>query len=190
MSARYLIRKLIHLTLLSLILLPILFGSRVAGYILLALSLLAITIELLRLKVKPAGTIFNKIFGELLKEREKHSLTGATYFVLAITFIYFFFSRQTFSFVIFVSVIVDGLTPIVSSLLREPPKEKDFAHFLTFITLAFIISAVSYHPIPIWHKIISGLTIGVIEFSDFYPDDNVWAPLAGAVVLRILTTFF
>ena len=121
-----------------------------------------------------------------MKEKEKNGVSGATYMLISITTVAVLWDDITFGFVVFVSVLVDGITPIVAGLLREPPEGKDLAHFATFTILAILISLISFHPIPLYIKIISGLTIGVMEFANFYPDDNIWAPLSGALVMRLL----
>ena len=154
--------------------------------VLLILTFIALLVEFLRRNAPKFNYFFMKLTGKMMKDKEKNGLSGATYMLLSITTVAILWDKITFEFVVFVSVLVDGITPIIAGLLREPPSGKDLAHFITFTTLALIISIISYHPIPLYIKILSGLTIGVMEFADFYPDDNVWAPLSGALVMHFL----
>ncbi len=183
------LRKILHLSLLVVVFLPNVVGYLYTRIILLTLTITAIFVELLRIKSSKFRTIFLKITGKLLKDKEKTGISGATYMLLSITIVALFWDRTIFEFVVFVSILVDGITPLVTGILRKSPEDKDLAHFLTFTTLALVISLLSSHPIPLYAKIISGLTIGVMEFADFYPDDNLWAPLSGALVMHLLLSF-
>ena len=185
-NEKFYLRKLLHLSLLVVVYLPEIIGYLNTRIILLTLTTTALFVEFLRTRSSDFNTLFLKITGNLMKEKEKNGISGATYMLLSITTVALLWDKLTFEFVVFVSVLVDGITPIVAGLLREPPERKDLAHFFTFTALAFIISLLSYHPIPLYIKILSGLTIGVMEFADFYPDDNIWAPLSGALVMRLL----
>lgn len=161
-------------------------GYHKTKLLLLFLTTLALLLEFLRKESKTFNKWFLLLTGKLMKEKEKNGVSGATYMLISITTVAVLWDDITFGFVVFVSVLVDGITPIVAGLLREPPEGKDLAHFATFTILAILISLISFHPIPLYIKIISGLTIGVMEFANFYPDDNIWAPLSGALVMRLL----
>ncbi len=161
-------------------------GYKKTRLVLLALTTIALFLEFLRKKSDTFNQWFLFFTENLMKEKEKSGISGATYMLISITTVALLWDEVTFGFVVFVSVLVDGITPIVAGLLREPPEGKDLAHFITFTSLALLISLISFHPIPMYIKVISGLTIGVMEFADFYPDDNVWAPLSGALVMRLL----
>ncbi len=166
--------------------LPQTIGYRDTKLVLLFLTGIALLLEVLRKKSAGFNRLFLKATGQLMKDKEKGGISGATYMLVSITTVALLWDEVTFGFVVFVSILVDGLTPVVAGLLREPPEGKDLVHFLTFTTLALFISLISFHPIPLYIKILSGLTIGVMEFADFYPDDNVWAPLSGAFVMQLL----
>ncbi len=185
-NEKFYLRKLLHLSILLVVYLPRIVGYFHTKVILLVLTFTALTIEFLRARSEDFNSSFLKITGMLMKEKEKRGISGATYMLLSTTTVALLWDRLTFEFVVFVAVLVDGITPVVAGILREPPERKDLAHFITFTALAFVISVLSYHPIPLYIKILSGLTIGVMEFADFYPDDNVWAPISGALVMHLL----
>lgn len=175
--------------------LVVVYLPKVIGYyhtkiILLLLTSIALLMELLRINIPKANTIFLRIIGKLMKHKERATISGATYMLISITIVALLWDKLTFEFIVFVSILVDGITPIIAGILREPPNSKDLAHFITFLSLAFVISFISYHPIPLYIKILAGLTIGVMEFADFYPDDNLWAPLSGALVISLLFHLF
>ncbi len=187
-----LLRKLIHLS--SIILLLVLkyfhlhFDSKIYGAtILVTLSILSITIEVLR-KHTDFREIFLKIFGPLLKNGEvKGKLTGATYLILSMTITYLLFDFKYFYYSSLIAILVDGTTPLITWLIFRKDF-KDHSHLITFLISAVLIAFIVNSGIPLPVKLTASIIISLVEYLNPPPDDNFYAVFVGAFIIFLLNS--
>ncbi len=159
------------------------------GFILLTgiLLLFALVLEILRFKIPLFKKLFYKVVGNLLWDREKRVLTGATTFLFSSFICAIFFSKPVVIASLLFLAVGDTTAYLVGSTLGKRKVlgiksiEGGLASFLISIPIIFIAGLA----LPI--GITGALMSSVIELLPLKIDDNLSLPLiAGAIMELIL----
>lgn len=162
---------------------------KLAFLIMIPLTFIAITIELLRLYNPKFKRGFFKAVGFMLREHEQNNFSGATFLMVAsVVCIAFFPVNITFVAISFLA-IGDTLAAIIGInygkrklLNTKKSLEGSLACFIS--TFAFALFFV--HPvIAFW----GALSTTVAEFYPSMLDDNIKIPLFSGVVMTIVNMF-
>ena len=136
-----LLRKLIHLTSLSIPIVYYFISTETAALILGILAVVALTLDLSRYLHPETGKIFYKIFGFMLREHEldhkKRNLNGATYVLISALISVLIFPKIIFITAFSILIISDSSAALIG---RKFGKRKFLSKSLEG-TLAFFISA-------------------------------------------------
>ncbi|MBA7624603.1 hypothetical protein ES703_32013 [subsurface metagenome] len=183
-----LIRKFLHL-MTMVIPLSYIFIDRFPMVLFLAfLGVSAVIIDFLRLVVKPIGRFFNRLLGQILWEREKHTLTGATtYAVSAFLSVYFFDKWIAIAVLLFLSLgdtaaHIIGVRWGITYFDSEKTIEGSAACFIICLGISMLL------PEPdILILVIGAFVASTVELFPLGVDDNLTLPLISGVAMEILT---
>ena len=160
-------------------------SSLQAAVIVFIFFLCSFSIDLLRLKLPAFNQWFLTYFGILVKEKEKHSFTGSTYYFLAISLTLLIFPKIIAVCAIFYLTLGDPIAAIVGHYLplkriwQRKSLGGSVANFFTCL-------AIGIHFFPIFVAFLGALTATLTEL--FTPiDDAISIPLLSASVLYLLT---
>ncbi|MCF7805741.1 MAG: SEC59/DGK1/VTE5 family protein [Candidatus Marinimicrobia bacterium] len=152
-------------------------------------TLLTITIDYGRRYVKWMDTLFNFLFGYVLRDDEEaeYSLTGGSYVMLAEVIAILLFPK----FIAIAGLLTLSIGDSAAALIGRPfGKHKLYGEKTWEGTLAFLISSVivvSLIPgIPIWAAILSSVAGACVELFFNVVDDNIFIPVASGIVLVLL----
>ena len=181
------IRKSIHLFML-IIPLSILFLEKwlVLG-VLGGLTLLAMTIEILRLRWSDFYRVFDKIFGPLLREHERTHLTGSTYLLIGALVAILLFDKTIALTVLLFVVVSDGLGAFTGRIWGKHnlTRGKSFEGCAVFLLTAGVIVLITMQD-----HIVVGMIGAVVAFVvDVFVtglDDNLTIPLGAGTVMHAL----
>lgn len=180
-------RKAIHLTSLTIPVGFFLFDSRVVGLCLfLALGLSAI-FDLIRFFGNETVKRFlARLFGFLLRPREKKSFSGSTTIILAGLLVYYFYDLEVAATSMVIVVVGDtaaALTGRLAGRFRFYNKSLEGTlGFILFTSLAILLV-----PGLDTRVAISGVLVGaLVELLPIPIDDNITVPLAAGGFMQVL----
>ncbi|MEO0286387.1 MAG: hypothetical protein ABIM31_06235 [candidate division WOR-3 bacterium] len=180
------LRKAIHVSTIFLLFLLKHLPREADIAILVSLSVVAGTIELLRLTVPKFKEYFIRELGSLLKDDEKRGKpTGATFLICSMTLAYILFPFKIFYYASLIAILVDGLTPVFTAIIFQR-NGKDHTHLITFLISGVIVAFIVNSGIPILVKLTGSITIALIEYFNPPPDDNIYAEFLGALIIYLL----
>ncbi|AMM39825.1 dolichol kinase [Candidatus Desulfofervidus auxilii] len=159
-------------------------SSKKAAFIMFIIFLCVFVLDVLRLIYHPFNHWFLNHFGILVKEKEKHAITGSTYYFLAISITIFFFPKNIATCAILYLTLGDPIAAIVGHYLPLTPifKQKTLGGSLANFFTCLIIG-VCFFPFII--ALLGAITATLAEL--FSPiDDAISIPLCSALVLSIL----
>ncbi len=184
-------RKLIHLSSLAVPALYV-FVDREWIVALSALGLvIAIAVELLRLKSGNFRRQFERVFGSLLRLPEHAHLTGATYLVLGFLLTVLVFPRQEAIFGMCVTGLADAAAALVGRNLGRHPllRGKTLEGSLAFWLISWLVASLLF-PLPLWLTALVALVLTFGELFWQYSTDNLFLPLAGAGLIWLVHFLF
>jgi dolichol kinase len=181
------LRKSWHLlgNLIPLIYLHSSLSSLQAALIVFIFFLCSFSIDLLRLKVPAFNQWFLTYFGILVKEKEKHSFTGSTYYFLAISLTLLIFPKIIAVCAVFYLTLGDPIAAIVGHYfpIRRIWQRKSLGGSLANF---FICLAIGILFFPIFIAFLGAIIATLAEL--FSPiDDALSIPLLSAFVLYLFT---
>lgn len=195
-----LVRKLIHLTSLSIPITYYFIPKSTAAIILGSLAAFAITLDLARYFSPRIGKIFYKFFGFLLRRHEvnkdKKNLNGATYVLLSAIFGVLIFPKVIFITAFSILIIGDTMAALIG---RKFGKHK-FLYKSFEGTFAFLISSsivILFTPKVgyFYEEYIIGFIVALVgaiveNISSNFVDDNFSIPFAVGFTMWILYIIF
>ncbi|MDP4115895.1 MAG: SEC59/DGK1/VTE5 family protein [Bacteroidota bacterium] len=196
-----LVRKLIHLCSLSIPLIYLYFlDQRTAIFILAALSIFAISLDLLRYQSSSVGKVFYKIFGFMLRKHEvdnkKKNLNGATYVLLSALLCIIVFPKVIFVTGFIILIISDTTAALIGRKFgRHKFLFKSFegtlAFFISAIIVVLVAPKVKGLAVEYYIGFIAAFIGAIVENISFgIADDNLSIPVSIGVVMYALYYFF
>ena len=183
------LRKAIHF--LSLFI-PIgyLFVSReTALYILIPVSSVFISVDIARLYCNPVKKLFYSVFSRVVRDHEKHHLTGSSYLMASSVIVIMFFPKSNAIFSLLLLAISDSAAALVGRRIgKHKLFNKSFEGTFAFIGSALTI-ALFFSTIPLIHRIVASVTAAVIEVLPLKIDDNFTIPISTCTVLWLVSVF-
>ncbi len=190
LSRYVIIRKLLHL---STALVPIgyIFVPRYPMVISLCfLGIFSLLVDFLRLEVKPLGKFFNHLFGKILWEKEKYTLTAATHYAVASFLSVYFFDKWIAIAVLLFLSFGDTAAHIIGVRcgkirIGSETSEKTAAGSLACLVLCLSISSLLPQP-GLLVLFIGSVVASLVEFFPFGIDDNFALPLISGAAMEIM----
>ena len=150
-------------------------------------ALLALAIEVSRLRSPRLNGLYLTVFGPILKQSESAEITGATWFLIAAFFTFFFYGPEIALPALLFVAIGDPVAALVGSRCPGPRFwGKSPGGIVAFVAAALgvwaIVCAVGYGQWS-WAIVIAAVVAAAVEFTPTPIDDNLTVPLiAGAVM--------
>ena len=184
-------RKAIHVMGL---LIPVFYWYLPEYWIVLFLSaalLVAIVVEVLRFRNQTFRKVFNRYFGFLLRQEERSSITGATYWIVGALITILIYPKTIAIFAISMLIVSDALAAWVGKGIGRIyiRSNKTLEGSLSFFLSAFLIARVVLH----WSgtMALSGALVGtLLEWGIFPLNDNLTVPIGSGLFLVLLKAIF
>lgn len=181
-------RKLIHLTT---ILIPVLYGycnRREMLWISGSFLFFALLVEIARFLWKPFSDFFYNLFSTLLRDNEKHCLTGATYIFIGIFLSILFFDKWIAQTVMLFIIVSDAFSAVAGKVWG---RHKIYAGKTLEGCLAYLFSGIIIICFIIESDLIVGIA-GIIasllaEIFITRVDDNVSVSIIGGGTMQLLS---
>jgi dolichol kinase len=153
---------------------------------LLALVIVALAIEVVRLNHPRTRTFFRHFFGELLRGHEEASLLGSTYHLIACLLTIHLFSKPVAVAALGYLILGDTVAAIVGKsfgkiLMFGKSLEGAVAMFATCVAVNFLLPE-----IPVRYGLIAAAVATVFEILPIPLDDNFRVPLSAGFALELL----
>lgn len=152
----------------------------------LALVIVALAIEVVRLNHPRTRTFFRHFFGELLRGHEEVSLLGSTYHLIACLLTIHLFSKPVAVLALGYLILGDTMAAIVGKSFGQirlfgKSLEGVVAMFATCVALNFLLPE-----IPVGYGLIGAAVATIFEFLPIPLDDNFRIPLSAGFALELL----
>ena len=182
------IRKTIHISNLIFPLLIYLFSPKNIFPLFLTLSVLFVSIDILRIKIKYFKKIYKKIFGSITRDKEKNSLTGATNVMIGVTLVTYIFDASISIPSLIIMSISDTLAAIIGIrygsiyLINNKKLEGSFSFFFSCCIILLLFK------VNIFIAVLISMITTILELSINikHIDDNLYIPLIVALLINIL----
>lgn len=195
-----LVRKGIHMCSLSIPIIYYHISTELAIKILLPLTLITVTIDLLRYYYEPFSAFFYKIFGFILRKHEldeqKKNLNGASWVFLSALICVIIFPKVIFVTAFAALIICDSSAALIGRKFGKrkflsKSLEGTFAFFLSGILVVFFTPKLFYSFSEYLIGIIA-IGIGAIaeNISYGYADDNLSIPVSIGLTMYVLYLMF
>ena len=150
-------------------------------------ALLALAMETSRLRSPRLNGLYMAVFGPILKQSESAEITGATWFLIAAFFTFFFYGPEIALPVLLFVAIGDPAAALVGTHFPGPRFwGKSPSGIVAFIAAALgvwaIVCAAGYGQWS-WAIVVAAVVAAVVEFAPTPIDDNLTVPLIGGAVL-------
>ena len=150
-------------------------------------ALLALAMEASRLRSPRLNGLYISVFGPILKQSESAEITGATWFLIAAFFTFFFYGAEIALPVLLFVAIGDPAAALVGSRFPGPRFwEKSPSGIVAFIAAGLgvwaIICAAGYGQWS-WAIVVAAAVAAAVEFAPTPIDDNLTVPLIGGAVM-------
>ncbi len=182
-------RKVIHF---SLILLPlgyrylVDYNKRITLFVLITLLALALLVEIFRMKHPTFKRIFFDIFGLMLRNREYHDFTSATYMLISVTICIAAFPPDiAFAAIVFLAIgdTLAALVGVQFGKRKLPGTGKSLEGSLACFVGAFVFGMFFLQPII---ALAGALAASLAELAPLRFDDNLKVPvISGSVMLAV-----
>lgn len=150
-------------------------------------ALLALAVEASRLRSPRLNALYMAVFGPILKQSESAEITGATWFLIAAFFTFFFYGPEIALPVLLFVAIGDPAAALVGTRFPGPrfwgkSPSGGFAFVAAALAVWAIICALGYGQ---WSLavIVAAVVAALVELAPLPVDDNLTVPLlAGAAM--------
>ncbi len=178
------VRKLLHLTGITIPLVYILFGKNYAIFFTSSLLLVSILLEFIRIR---SHTLFpmNKIADMISRHFEKTAVASYVYFCMAALIVVFFMSEKTVIVGLTSALFGDAISAIIGvGIGKRTIKNKTIEGSIAGITTVVMISYLLSEKIII--SIMLGLGFMIFDLVNFGFDDNFVLPTGMSVIFNLL----
>jgi dolichol kinase len=176
------LRKSVHITVsLSAIAIVWYLPTTIARVLFCSAAIIAVTIDVLRLRVPAVQRIFTRYFASLMRSHESRRITGATTLAIGVAVVVLLFPK-TFAVA---GLLYAGLGDAAGALVGRAigrhkfPWGKSLEGSIAFLCVAFIIGWV-LPGIGFLPALIAALAVTPIEAAPLSFDDNLIIPICGA----------
>jgi len=195
-------RKSLHLLALAYPLGYVLLGKTIALWILVPLSITAITLDLLRGKNEAVHGVFDTIFGFMMRpeerqfDPEKPPINGASWVTASFTVLAILFPGNIaiYSFLMF--MIGDAVAALVGRKLGKHrlSASSSVEGTLAFVVFGLLITLLFSHPslpvsvaeYPTWSLLVAVFIAAGLEAAPLPMNDNIIAPLGACLFLYLI----
>lgn len=168
-----------------------------AALILLAIALISLSTDLLRIKFDHMNEMILKVMGPFMRKSEVHSLSGVPFFAFGTSMTLFFFSKDVAILSVLFLIFSDPIASLVGILYGKdnflPNKsiQGSAAGFLTcmFIALSY---GVFYHGFGVevfLFALAAGMIGSISEMASVIVDDNLTIPLISGAGITVINYF-
>ncbi len=181
-----LIRKGIHAIASVIPLSYYIFSRQKLLYIVISLVSIAFVVELLRFRNCWFKAKFYSVFGKLLWDKERRTLTGATFLLISATISIFFFSKPVAVVVLLFLVIGDTVAYTVRDIIGRTPLFGKMSPAGILASILVCIPIILLVPdLPVKVGLIGILVSSIVEVIPGV-DDNLGIPLITGIVMEWL----
>ena len=150
-------------------------------------ALFSLAMETSRLRSPRLNRLYMAVFGPILKQSESAEITGATWFLIAAFFTFFFYGPEIALPVLLFVAVGDPAAALVGTHFPGPRFwGKSPSGIVAFIAAALgvwaIVCAAGYGQWS-WAIVVAAVVAAVVEFAPTPIDDNLTVPLIGGAVL-------
>jgi dolichol kinase len=190
-----LIRKGIHLCSLAIPVVYYFVSKSTALSILIPLTLAFLITDTARLYHPPTGRLYHRLFGFLLRRRERNDrgrqLTGATYVLLSATFSVIIFPKVIVITAFAILIISDSAAALIGRKFGRHPfmkksAEGAIAFFITALIVVALAPKISYLPLEYLIGAVAALLGTLVEAMSVAIDDNVSIPVSISAAMWIM----
>jgi dolichol kinase len=181
-------RKAIHVASVA-VPLGVWFAPRpVAAGVLVAVAIVALTVEALRSRHRATRYQFLRRTRTMLRPRERRGITGATWMAVAYAAAVIVFPTP----VAVVAMLYNGLGDAAAALVgrrwgrRRLPSGKSWEGAAAALAVGFTAGAVM-PGVPLAAAAVGAAAAAALELADLPPDDNIWVTLGGGAALAVAT---
>lgn len=153
-------------------------------------ALLALVLDASRFRVGSFNRLFMLVFGPILKPSEVAEISGATWFLVAAFFTFFFYGPEIALPVLLFVAVGDPMAALVGT--RSPGPRfwgKSPVGIVVFVVAGLtawaIVSALGYGSWT-WAVVIAAIVGALVEFAPTPVDDNLTVPLIGGAVMTLV----
>ena len=149
--------------------------------LLIAAALVALAIDLMRLRLSGVDRLFRRTVGTMLRPVERHRLTGATTLALGAALAALIFPGSIAAIGILYAAIGDAVASLIGSRLgrrtyrRGRTVEGTLAFFAAALAIGYVVSGTDFAAATV-----AALAVTLVEAAPVPIDDNVSIPVAGA----------
>jgi len=185
-------RKSIHF---SLILLPLAYrylvdyDKRITLIVLFSLLSISLLVEIFRMKHPTFKRIFFDLFGLMLRKREYHDFTSATYMLISVTLCIVIFSPEVAFIAISFLAIGDTLAALVGVRFGKRKlfgTDKSLEGSIACFAGTFVFAMFYLNPIIAF---LGALSAALAESVPMWIDDNIKVPITSGIVMTIAGYF-
>ena len=150
-------------------------------------ALFSLAMETSRLRSPRLNGLYMAIFGPIMKQSESAEITGATWFLVAVFFTFFFYGPEIALPVLLFVAAGDPAAALVGSRCPGPRYwGKSPGGIMAFVVAALgvwaIVCAAGYGQWS-WAVVVAAVVAAAVEFAPTPIDDNLTVPLIGGAVL-------
>ena len=155
-------------------------------------ALLSLALETGRLRVGWLNHFFLRVFAPILKTSETAQITGATYFLIAAFFAFYFFGPDVAIPVLLFVAVGDPVAALVGMrapgprLWRKSPVGSA-AFIVAALAIWAVVSALGYGQWT-WAVVATAFVAAAVELAPIPVDDNLTIPLIAGAIMTLLTT--
>lgn len=155
-------------------------------------ALFALSVEVARLRVGYLNRLFMLLFSPIMKDAEVSEISGATWFLIAAFFTFYFYGPEVAVPVLLFVAVGDPAGALVGARMPGPRIwGKSPIGSIAFIAAALgawaIVSATGYGAWS-WPIVAAAVVAAAVEFAPVPIDDNLTVPLISGAFLALLTT--
>lgn len=184
-------RKLVHLASLSIPIGIQVVGKDICLKILFFLTVLFLSIEILRMVHRPTSKIFYTLFGPILRRKERFTLTGSTTLLMSSLVCVFIFPRHVAVAALCFLIVGDTMAALVGKTygrikVFRKTIEGSLACLATCVIVVFVVPDLKTAA-----GLIGAMVATVVELLPIPLDDNFLIPiLSGAAMLYATISLF
>ncbi len=180
-------RKAIHFFSLVIPIGYLLVSKVTALYILIPISFVFISVDIARLCCNFVKKLFYNVFSLVVRDHEKHHLTGSSYLMAGSVVVVMFFPKSNAIFSLLLLAISDSAAALVGKRIgKHKLFNKSFEGTIAFIGSALSI-ALFFSTIPLMHKIVASVSAAVVEVLPLKIDDNFTIPVSTCTILWLVS---